>query len=603
MSDLSEVAQAVCQLPELYQPVFGHPSLSIGASRTCADRLDQILKVHNAFRIAAGKTARVLDLGCAQGFFALSLAEQGADVVGIDFQPDNIRACRALAFQHPGFAIRFEERAVEDGIENLRKDQFDIVLGLSVFHHLCREHGADYTRRLLAKIASVAEIFLFEAALRSEPVYWSPSLPEDPRWLVQDFALVHKLAEYKTHLSAQQRPLFFCSNRFWYFDGALERFDSWTDKQHELIRNQYAGTRRYYFSPNRLAKQFLLRGPLAKLNAQELARERAFLTSLDSKLSPLPRLIGTMENNEELWLFRELLPGKRLSEMIVRGENYDSQAVLRQILHQLAELETGGMYHNDVRVWNVLLEKSGHAFLIDFGSITAAKEDVAWPFDPFLNFLQFAFDVIHKKIASPGAATPLLPMQLHFPRPYQDWIEAIWRMPRDCWSFAVFLRAFEDTVANPSEDRELPTRGKDDREVQTLPASSLLPWVAAIERQLELLVQCESLVVNAPSCGMPKRTRETDARTQQLEQQLREAEFHVGQLTAQLAQRDAEAAAIFSSKSWRITAPLRKLASYIRKRLRFRRAAGPLYTYGQLGCVDRPRAGAPGAFHRPRMSA
>ncbi|WP_261370573.1 class I SAM-dependent methyltransferase [Xanthomonas citri] len=73
----SSIADLVAALPEKYQPIFGHPEISDGSSRGCEDRLEVILDVVDHLRTALGRPIRVLDLGCAQGYFSLNLAARG----------------------------------------------------------------------------------------------------------------------------------------------------------------------------------------------------------------------------------------------------------------------------------------------------------------------------------------------------------------------------------------------------------------------------------------------------------------------------------------------------------------------------------------------
>ena len=89
--------QLVSDLPEIYQAIFGHPDISQETSRACIDRLDKIAEVHDALSTRLGRPLRILDMGCAQGFFSLSLAARGAEVHGVDFLDTNILVCQALA--------------------------------------------------------------------------------------------------------------------------------------------------------------------------------------------------------------------------------------------------------------------------------------------------------------------------------------------------------------------------------------------------------------------------------------------------------------------------------------------------------------------------
>src|SRR5690242_405980 len=99
--DTDELSKLVSGLPEMYQPVFGHPELSGPASRPSLGRLTRIRKVYDLLSQRLGRALRVLDIGCAQGFFSLHLAESGAEVVGIDTLDVNIRLCEALAAESP----------------------------------------------------------------------------------------------------------------------------------------------------------------------------------------------------------------------------------------------------------------------------------------------------------------------------------------------------------------------------------------------------------------------------------------------------------------------------------------------------------------------
>ncbi|MFN3630625.1 MAG: class I SAM-dependent methyltransferase, partial [Casimicrobiaceae bacterium] len=140
-------------LPEVYQPIYGHPEFSANASRGCVDRLAEVLKLHDALARAFGRPLRVLDLGCAQGFFSLQLAERGAHVLGIDFLPENIALCQALAAEHPALAVRFEHDRIEAVVARLSPGEFDLVLGLSVFHHLAHAQGGAVVVGYLERIA------------------------------------------------------------------------------------------------------------------------------------------------------------------------------------------------------------------------------------------------------------------------------------------------------------------------------------------------------------------------------------------------------------------------------------------------------------------
>lgn len=69
MTETMHIGARVAALPEKYQPIFGHPELSEGSSRGCEDRFVLIRECARRLQGELGRPLRVLDLGCAQGFF------------------------------------------------------------------------------------------------------------------------------------------------------------------------------------------------------------------------------------------------------------------------------------------------------------------------------------------------------------------------------------------------------------------------------------------------------------------------------------------------------------------------------------------------------
>ena len=102
------IAHLVSNLPEVYQPVYGHPELSSQVSRPSQDRFEIIAQIHDSLQRLLDRPLNVLDLGCAQGYFSLNLAERGASVRGVDFLDKNVLLCQALAEENPLLNAVFE---------------------------------------------------------------------------------------------------------------------------------------------------------------------------------------------------------------------------------------------------------------------------------------------------------------------------------------------------------------------------------------------------------------------------------------------------------------------------------------------------------------
>ena len=438
----SYLAKLIADLPEIYQPVYAHPELSHTVSRSCVDRLANITSVYDALQTLLDRPLRVLDLGCAQGFFSLALAERGASVYGIDFLDKNIEVCNALAAENPNVQVTFEVDHIQAVLQRLEPDQYDLVLGLSVFHHIVHEHGVSIVRDLLDHAAQCVGVLITEIALREEPLYWATSQPEDSRVLLEGFAFVHEMARHETHLSLIDRPLYVASNRYWVLDRHAGIFETWTTEPHALAQGYHQGTRRYYFSANHVVKMFQLDNPLGERNREEILRESAFLANPPCGFR-IPACLISGLHETEAWLVLDRIPGKLLLDIIHEGQFIEPLSILHDVIQQLASLETVGLYHDDVRTWNILIEPDGKSWLIDYGSISTKAHNFGWPDNIYLAFFIFVHEVATCVVENPDPLRTVSISPYNLPQPYRAWAMALWKRPLKEWSFKLMLDLLE----------------------------------------------------------------------------------------------------------------------------------------------------------------
>lgn len=440
--------QLISVLPELYQPIFGHASCQdMTVSRECLDRLAPITQLYQALESQLNRPLRVLDLGCAQGYFSFSLAKLGATVHGVDYLEANIAVCQALARQYPELKTSFQTGRVEDILTRLVPEQYDLVLGLSVFHHIVHDLGIASVQNLMFQFADKITAGVFEMALASEPVYWGKSQPENPRQLLESFSFVHELSQHKTHLSSLTRPLYMASNRYWYLSGQAGAFERWQTDSHELAAGNHQKTRRYFFGNGYIIKVYDLdHKTLGDANLQEYCNETHFLENPPPHYGS-PRLLLHGRHKNEAWLVRECLPGQLLLDIIQAGKPYDSASILKAILEQLAMLESKGLFHSDVRTWNVLVDAEGVAKLIDYGAISKEQKDCGWPYDVFLSFFIFVYEISMRHVGSqvPLRTVALSPYRLE--SPYREWALRFWSYPSTEWRFSLMLQLFRQINA------------------------------------------------------------------------------------------------------------------------------------------------------------
>ncbi|HCP9964537.1 methyltransferase domain-containing protein [Citrobacter braakii] len=447
--------ELIAKLPEKYQTIFGHPKWDDEVSRDCNARLPFIEKYYENLSSCLGRPLRVLDLGCAQGFFSLNLASKGAEVHGLDFLAENIDVCRALADENPAFKAEFSVGKIEEFIEEIKPGQYDMAIGLSVFHHLVHALGLEKVKALLERLANVTEAFIVELALQEEPLYWGPSLPEDPTELIQQCAFYKLIARFDTHLSNISRPMYIVSNKRLILGEFNQPFESWRSRPHAAAGFPHQNTRRYYFGENYIAKLYQLPQGRVHLqnqtvrNRKELQNAHDFLTKPAVGIA-VPQVLSFCIDEEDGWLVTSILPGMLLNDFLASKNKINVDELIASILKQLTALEKQKLYHDDLRTWNILYDQETNKYhLIDYGSISHDKKDCDWPFNVFQAFFIFINDILLPQYNKDAFwwSSGINPFSL--PKEYANWLCAVWQQPVSKLSFELISSFFNDKAQLP----------------------------------------------------------------------------------------------------------------------------------------------------------
>ncbi|MFS2224273.1 methyltransferase domain-containing protein [Pantoea sp. B65] len=511
------LSQRVTALPEVYQAIYRHPEWDRQAARDCQPRLEVISDVCQRLSAELKRPLRILDLGCAQGFFSLSLASQGATVTGIDFQAENIALCRALAQENPELSVTFIQGRIEEMIAEPPPGQYDLVLGLSVFHHIVHLHGWPQVQQWLARLMDAVQVAIFELAQQQEPLYWGPSQPDDPRSLIEHCAFYHQIAAFDTHLSPVHRPMFVASNYWLLLGDICWRFDEWRNYPYRgVYREMHYGSRRYYFSDRFVGKLIDFTSPDNRIPAEILDRNKAELCQEVNILQHppaglyVPQLFAHGKDQHQGWLLMSRLEGELLSELQMTHTEFSVDKVLADILQQTAALEHAGLYHDDIRVWNVMYNNQQQNFmLIDYGSISEVPQDCVWPHNIFQAFFIFVNELLIPGLVHPGAARPVLLSPFHLSPPYASWLYAFWQTPVAGWSFRLLADLFACRASLPAPD---------------VSQNGLEAWLKA--QELHLLQQAQQNTDQSRQlAALVQQEQPTDAdRLALLEQQCRQLE-------------------------------------------------------------------------------
>ncbi len=361
----------LAEIPEQYQDIYGHPEYSGNHSRDCLKREKLIRQIIHEIQGKTGKKElKVLDLGCAQGYYSFVAAEMGCDVFGIDMLDINVNVCNALR-NETDMNCAFRQQTVQKTVESLQDGEYDIVFLFSVIHHISNENGFSYARKMLELLSKKASCVLAEMALKEEPLYWNENLPCKYEEWFANIPFFNELDFFETHLSEIKRPLIFASNKWCEADGTIYEIETYKN-------NSYPGQplnpgRNYYFCENGKYLIKLYRNVEEALFS-EIRNEKEMLQNL-SHLDFAPRLVCFSENDHRIMEVTEIQYGTLLWEHLKKGEILDYETIFMDLLDNLIALEKLGYYHGDLRTWNVCLSEDKHAFLIDFGAIISSDED------------------------------------------------------------------------------------------------------------------------------------------------------------------------------------------------------------------------------------
>jgi SAM-dependent methyltransferase len=159
----------------LYEPVKINGRIYVG-QRSSDDRWEAI-----AAELKANAAKNVLDIGCAEGWFVRRAAtELGCYAVGVEASERLLGGEIARLHDKVENTAIMLSRASGDSLRKLPR--FDVVICLSVVHHVIRRHGIGAARDFVQALASRAEkAVIFEMGTSDEAdLKWRGLLEDMP---------------------------------------------------------------------------------------------------------------------------------------------------------------------------------------------------------------------------------------------------------------------------------------------------------------------------------------------------------------------------------------------------------------------------------------
>ena len=142
-----------CGFLDDYQPLD-----DTDGRRSCQNRWD-------AIQTHLPETGMAIDLGCNTGFFTHAMAKRGLFSIGFESELKNIIVAHT-AYDLPN--LIFKHFDLNDATV-MQLPQAEVVLFLSVFHHLVKNHGQLYAENILQNLARICRSnFYFETGQPNE---------------------------------------------------------------------------------------------------------------------------------------------------------------------------------------------------------------------------------------------------------------------------------------------------------------------------------------------------------------------------------------------------------------------------------------------------
>jgi hypothetical protein len=244
-----------------------------------------------------------------------------------------------------------------------------------------------------------------------------------------------------TYIEKISPNIYFCSNTYWYAKGEIAAFN---DYQHPFnhVPGGSSTLRRYYFSENHFLKRY--QGNIDKGCKEECKNEIDFLTH-HQHIFPsisLPKLCQYHIEETEMWILREKVSGTILMDIIQQKQFYHPEKIIGEVLAQLVKLESCGLYQTDLRTWNVMMTASGHAQLIDYGSIKNTLKDTSPGRHVYFSFWVFCYEVITGQVTRYKTLNPAVLNEKNYPEKYRHWLRNILAVPFKDWNFKLFSQYF-----------------------------------------------------------------------------------------------------------------------------------------------------------------
>lgn len=441
----------------LYHPVYKHPEFGAAVSHfDSEERLPILIDLIKSYMKDTEKQiVKILDIGCGEGYFEFRLQEEFEDriqLTGVDSNKGSIELAHAINNENH-WDIEFKlSHQMNQLIESIRPDEYDIVLLFNVLHWTSlQEGGWQNTRKWVEDLSLKVPVLLLELA--GYDTAHPNRVPGDYKKYFQNIKFFIKLTEFKHFSSHEMRPFIVASNHYFYIQKRFWKIDQYRPSFHKM--------RRAFLSKDHLMK-IVYKNMTDLTNWGEMPAENAVkemkreLENISLNMSFTPTCIYFEETSD---YFCMLLKLKHVGVSYITFDHIENNIL--NILENLIEAESHGLYHYDLTKTNIMEDKTHHAFMIDCGAFTqknilSGGNQIAVFANPHTNlnsydaFMSLIWELLTRKedcfatqlLEGTVVPTVFFDENAHIPNNYKNFFKSFYALARDAISFSKIRELF-----------------------------------------------------------------------------------------------------------------------------------------------------------------
>jgi O-antigen chain-terminating bifunctional methyltransferase/kinase len=207
---------------EFYQPIYGLED--VFTEEPCRPNTKERAEgIKKALGDVNGK--HILDVGSSLGYMDFFLADHGAITEGWDFKAENVVICDLIKdIIVPQAPITFKHLDFNPNtVETIANGQFDVILLLSVLHHITAAAGIEVVQNMLKSLIEKSPTLIVELASSREyaseenrtnsllsTATWLDKLPENDMdfFSAMGNVKIEVIGEHVTHVSTVLRKTY-----------------------------------------------------------------------------------------------------------------------------------------------------------------------------------------------------------------------------------------------------------------------------------------------------------------------------------------------------------------------------------------------------------